>query len=221
MKYYTYTLKMIPLNILCFILMVLCFLVTSIIYGPLEIKNVPLALVFGVMYLMLHEIIHYIGFIINKEVNKDNVVMGAELEKGVLYCMCKQKIHKKTILISIFAPLTIIGIITMIIGMIFKIDMLIFLSIINISGAIGDIVMGLFIISLPKDLIYLDLDDCTSFTLLCKEDISKKEFIGIKLVEDGIYNEKIKAHDMKKIKISKLSYFVLFIIIVLLIFMIL
>ena len=69
--------------------------------------------------------------------------------------------------------------------------------------------MGLFIIFFSKDIMYLDLDDSTSFTLLCKEDISNRKFIGIKLLNSGEYKESMKAKDYTKFKISKLSYIVI------------
>ena len=128
MKYYNYTLKIGILNILSIILFILCFIIVVPIYGVITLTNIPLMMILSILYLMLHEVVHYIGFIINKEVNSKNIVMGAELEKGIFYCMCKQKISKKTILISIFAPLTTLGFITLIIAMIFKLDLLIFLS---------------------------------------------------------------------------------------------
>ena len=145
MKYYNYALKIGILNILSIILFILCFIIVVPIYGVITLTNIPLMMILSILYLMLHEVVHYIGFIINKEVNSKNIVMGAELEKGIFYCMCKQKISKKTILISIFSPLTTLGFITLIIAMFFKLDLLIFLSILNISGSIGDIIMGLFI----------------------------------------------------------------------------
>ena len=221
MKYYNYTLKIGILNILSIILFILCFIIVVPIYGVITLTNIPLMMILSILYLMLHEVVHYIGFIINKEVNSKNIVMGAELEKGIFYCMCKQKISKKTILISIFAPLTTLGFITLIIAMIFKLDLLIFLSILNISGSIGDIIMGLFIMFLPKDIMYLDLDDSTSFTLLCKEDINDRKFIGIQLLNSGEYKESMKAKDYTKFKVSKLSYIIiiLFFIFSLLLFM--
>lgn len=214
MKYYTYTLNMTFLNFLAIILFVLCFIVVIPIYGnALVISNIPLMLSSCILYLILHEIIHYLGFVINKNIDKKNVVMGALLEEGVMYCMCKQQINKKDLLISIYAPLTIIGFITLIIGMTYKLDLLILLSIINISSSIGDIIMGAFMLKLPKEIKYLDLDDPTSFTILSKENLDDFKFKGIILKEQGKYTKNICAKDFKKIKISKVSIIVLIIII--------
>lgn len=218
MKYYTYTLDMIFLNFLAIIILILCFIIVIPIYGnPLIITNIPLMLSTCILYLILHEIIHYFGFILNKNIDRKKVVMGAELEQGILYCMCKQEIQKKDILISIYSPLVLIGIITLIIGMIFKLDLLILLSIINISSSIGDIVMGSFIMKLPKNIKYLDLDDPTSFTLISKEDLKNYKFKGIVLKEEGKYNKNICPHNFEKISISKGSKITLIILLLIII----
>ena len=94
MKYYNYTLKIGILNILSIILFILCFIIVVPIYGVITLTNIPLMMILSILYLMLHEVVHYIGFIINKEVNSKNIVMGAELEKGIFYCMCNHKISK-------------------------------------------------------------------------------------------------------------------------------
>ena len=51
-----------------------------------------------------------------EEVTKNNITYGIALEKGVLYCMCKQPTSKKVIMTSLLFPFTIIGIFTLIIG---------------------------------------------------------------------------------------------------------
>ena len=218
MKYYTYTLDMIFLNFLAIIILILCFIIVIPIYGnPLIITNIPLMLSTCILYLILHEIIHYFGFIINKNIDRKKVVMGAELEQGILYCMCKQEIQKKDILMSIYAPLTIIGFVTLIIGMLLRLDLLILLSIINISSSIGVIVMGSFIMKLPKNTKYLDLDDPTSFTLISKEDLKNYKFKGIVLKEEGKYNKNICAKNFNKINISKGSKITLIVLIIIII----
>jgi len=96
------------------------------------------------IWLIIHELLHGLGFILFNEVNPKNITLGMFLEKGVFYCMCKQKISKKVILTSLLFPLTIIGIITLIIGMIINNYELVCLSILNIVSAIGDIMMTIY-----------------------------------------------------------------------------
>ena len=216
-KYYTYKLNLNILNILSIIL----FLIVSIIVLLIE-KNDNYIInynfnffIYMILWLFLHEILHGIGFGIYKNVNKKNIVFGIALEKGIFYCMCKQNIKRKIILTSLLFPITIIGIITLIIGMIINNFTLIFLSILNIVSSIGDIVMIIYFIRV-KDVTYLDLDDITSFTVLSKEDITNVKVIGIELIDKGIYNKnKMKAKNKKRLTITKTSYIILLIIVIL------
>jgi hypothetical protein len=128
--------------------------------------------------------------------------------------MCKQNINKKIILTSLLFPVSILGILTLIIGMILNSYELVFLSILNIVSSIGDIVMIIFFLKCPKDIIYLDLDDNTSFTVLSKISLEHIQVPGIILTKKGWYNQnKIKAKNKKKIVISKFSYIIIIIII--------
>lgn len=217
-KYYTYQLDMKILNILAIILFIGMMVVMYLVgYSFSGIVDYNLLVLFILMFawLMLHEVLHGIGFCLFKEVNKKNIVFGMALEKGVFYCMCKQKINKKVIFVSLLFPVTIIGIITLILGIIVNNDLLVYLSIFNIVGSIGDIVMSFYFSKCPKDVIYLDLDDCTSFTVLSKNELDDIKVPGIKLVNSGKYDSNMKAKDKRRLVISKESWYVLIIIFIL------
>lgn len=220
-KYYTYTLNMTILNILAIILFIIVSLVVVIIErGDQYIIKPPSLTLFGLMiiWLIIHEILHGLAFSIFKEVDKKNITFGMYLEKGVFYCMCKQNISKKVILTSLLFPFTIIGLITLIIGMNINNYELVFLSILNITGSIGDLIMTIYFLKCPKDIIYLDQDDCTSFTVVSSKYLDNIKVPSIKLVKKGLYDKnKLQAHDKRKIVISKLSYICLIIFIILII----
>lgn len=219
MTYYTYTLNMTTLNILSIILFII---VASIVY-LIEFNdnytiNLSLINFFLLMFtwLIIHELLHGIGFLIFKEVKIKNITLGMFLEKGVFYCMCKQNIGKKVILTSLLFPITIIGLITLIIGMIINNYELVYLSILNIVSSIGDIVMTIYFLKCPKDIIYLDLDDCTSFTVISNRVLDNIKVPGIMLSKKGIYNPILMySKDKRRIIISKLSYILLIIIFIL------
>lgn len=219
LRYYTYQLDMNVLNIFAILLFVIMMVVVYFVgYGFSGITDYDLLLLFILMFiwLMIHEIFHGIGFALFKEVNRKNIVFGMALEKGVFYCMCKQKISKKVIFTSLLFPVTIIGIITMILGIIINKGMLVYLSIFNIVGSVGDIVMSIYFCKCPSDVIYLDLDDCTGFTVLSKNDLSSIKVPGIKLVDSGIYDsKKMVARDKRRIVVSKMSWIVLVIMFIL------
>ena len=220
-KYFTYTLNMTILNILAIILFILVGgLVLFIERYDNYTVTLPLTIFFILMFiwLIIHEILHGIAFLIFKEVKKENITFGMFLEKGIFYCMCKQNIGKKIILTSLLFPITIIGFITLVIGMIINNYELVFLSVLNIVSSIGDIVMTIYFLKCPKDIIYLDLDDCTSFTVLSNKSLDDIKVPGIVLAKKGIYDKKkMIAKDKRRIVISKLSYLLLLIILILII----
>ena len=78
--------------------------------------------------------------------------------------------------------------------------------------------MIIYFLKCPNDIIYLDLDDCTSFTVISKENLSEKKVLGITLKENGIYTTKMKSHDSRRIIISKPSYFLIGLILFLIVF---
>lgn len=214
MKYYTYKMNMLVLNVFSVVLLILMVILTYLLCGNLDfIEDINLiSIVCIILWVFLHEILHSIGFISLGKVHRKNVVFGIELEKGIFYCMCKQEISKINIIISLLFPLVLIGFITYFLGLYFNNNLLILLSVFNISGAVGDIAMLIDIIRMPNDIKYLDLDDTTSFTILSKSDLSKNKYISI-LDKKGTYNERIKAKDYTKLKISNVSkvFIILFI----------
>lgn len=218
-KYYTYRLNMITLNVMAIIL----FIVVSLIVLVIESNdNYVISydiriFVYVILWLGLHEILHGIGFAIFRSVNNRNITFGLSLEKGVFYCMCKQEIERKVILTSLCMPVMIIGIVTLILGMIINSYILVLLSIMNIVGSIGDMAMiGYFL--RVGDVRYLDLDDCTSFTVISNDNLSKIRIMGIELIDSGIYDsKKMVARDRRKLVISKPSYILFLIMIVILI----
>ena len=219
-KYYIFTLNMNFLNIFSFIILFLVvgltliidkeFLISSINYTfVVERLLITFVLVFG--YLMLHEILHSIGYYIYGAKYK-NIVYGIELEKGIFYCLCKQNINKKNIMNSLMFPLFYIGIVTYIVSFILDSSYLLILSIFNISGCVGDIFTFLFMLKLDDDIEFSEFDDTTSFGIYTDKDISKNKYLGLKYIET---RECLDRNEYTKIKVSKISYIILIVILVL------
>lgn len=219
-KYYIFSLNMNFLNIFSFIILFLVvgltliidkeFLLNSISYTfSVDKLFMTFVLVFG--YLMLHEILHSIGYYIYGAKYK-NIVYGIELEKGIFYCLCKQNINKKNIMNSLMFPLFYIGIVTYIISFILDNNYLLILSIFNISGCVGDIFTFLFMLKLDDDIEFSEFDDTTSFGIYTDKDISKNKYLGLKYIET---REDLDRNEYTKIKVSKISYIILIVILVL------
>ena len=110
------------------------------------------------------------------------------------------------------SPFTVIGVITFIIAIIFNLPFLGFLSILNMTGAIFDLIMTYQISRMPKDVMFAEFDDPDAYYLISKKDLTKYKTIGLKIVESGEYDsKKIKSKDRKRIEITKKSYIYLII----------
>ena len=201
-KYYVYELDLLLLNILSIVFMIVLGFITIKISGVLIIEAIfsmyLLPCLLG--YLILHELLHSIAYVIHGAKFK-NIYYGAALEKGVLYCLCKQNITKKNIMFSLMYPLFFIGIVTYVIGLMIKNGLLLLLSCFNIVGAIGDIVMFVAFLQI-KNFEFSEFDNPTGFGLYTKEDLSKRKFLGLKFIE---VKDKLEITKTKKVIISKLS----------------
>lgn len=212
-KYYLFEMKTGALNIVSLVLFFGLIVLTGNLLQDQVIDLMSASgqsLLFMIPYLMFHEVLHSIGYVFHGADFK-YITYGAHLEKGVLCCLCKQNVSKKCILISLLYPFIFIGVITYIIGIIFNIPLLILLSIMNMAGCSGDLLM-FYSLSRIKNFEYSEYDDPTSFGLYTEEDLSKKKLPCMKFVGE---KDELERKDLKKVTISKTSI-ILFILIILL-----
>ena len=217
-KYYLFQMKLLPLNIISFVLLFIMIGITYFINKDFFFESLKstydsfgLFLILMIGFMVFHELLHSISYCIYGGDFK-NVVYGIEFEKGVFYCLCKQNINKLNILNSLFFPLFYIGVVTYIIGMVFELPMLTWLSAYNISGCSGDIIMFIYMSRLNKNIEFTEFDDTTSFAIYSEDDVSKMNHFGLKYL--GCF-DKVERNDLTKIKISKKSWFVLALILIL------
>ncbi len=212
-KYYIFEINVLILNLFCLLLFGFMFCITMIINPKLLIFsinsiNIVWFILFYMLYMVLHEIFHSIAYVLYGGDFK-RIVYGIKLESGVFYCLCKQDITRKNILNSLMFPLFYLGIITYIISFIFKLPYLLMLSIFNISGCIGDIIMFIYFIRLDKNICFTEFDNPLRFAIKSDKDISTISHFGLKYI--GCVDEVVRD-DLKRIKISKFSYVLLILI---------
>lgn len=207
-RYYLFEMKGMFLQILSIIILIVIVLLTYLLNHNIKISDVDLILIFFLMipYLVFHEILHSLSYVLNGAKFK-NITYGVHIEKGVLCCLCKQNISKRNILISLITPFIVIGVITYIIGMIFNNFLLISLSIINIAGCSGDLVMFFDFLKL-KDFEYSEYDNPMAFGIYTKNDLSKTKLLGLRYLKA---EDKLEIKDLRKVTISKFSIIVLII----------
>ena len=207
-KYYMFKMNMTFLNIFSILLIIVCGFIFYLLYQnqTLEIFDrvyIPLVILY-VPYLMLHELFHSLGYVLFGADFK-NITFGVHLEKGVLCCLCKQNINKKNIIFSLLFPFFFIGIVTLILGIIINSPLLVLLSLTNISGCSGDIIMFYHLIKL-NNFEFSEYDDPTSFGLFSSEDLSKRKMFGLNYVST---KNKLNCSIDKKVVISKKSIIIL------------
>lgn len=192
------------LTVLSFLLLVLAFI--PCFWIEIEITDTTLmqTCLFMIPWLILHELLHSFSYVIHGA-NFKNITYGMSLENGILYCLCKQNISKKNILYSLLYPFVWIGIVTYILGILCGSEVLILLSIINISGCVGDLIMFFFILKL-KNVEFSEFDNPTSFGIYTVENLENKKVFGLRYLEK---KEELTRTDLRKICISKPSIYIL------------
>ena len=128
-KYYLFEINSLALNVVSIIIMIVLLLLTQIILTNQTINIMEVmsdSLLFLIPYFVFHEILHSIGYVVTGA-NFKYITYGAHIEKGILCCLCKQNVSKKSILTSLLFPFIIIGVITYIIGIIINSPILILL----------------------------------------------------------------------------------------------
>ncbi len=220
-KYYRFDMDIKLMNILASILYVLFFiyLFGNTYFSTFDFSLVAIILMF--LYFALHEICHGIGYALFAK-NKKNIKFGAILEKGVFYAMCQEEISKKAIIVSLLFPILILTLIPIPFAIIFKNSLLLFLSITNLIGAIGDILLIKLVLKLPKNITYIDYDNNIGAYFLCDEDISNVKSLGLNCHETKIHDENLINKDIKTIYISEPSkkFFIIMGVILILLFII-
>lgn len=206
-KYYIFEMDMWWLQIVSAIILILLLFFTYYIYPEFTIfdNSFAIAFIFMIPYMILHELLHSIAYVINGAKFK-NITYGMHLEKGILCCLCKQNIGKKNILISLLSPFILIGVLTYIIGIFINNQLLVILSIFNLSGCAGDLIMFISLSKL-KNFEFSEYDNPLAFGLCSNEDLSKIELKGLKYID---CSTKLDKKDRKKIKISKSSIYIAF-----------
>lgn len=211
MKYYKYSMNMKKLNLLCYLGFIPMFILMFFM-GIIYYMNFSFFVIY-VFWMFFHEFLHGVGFRLSG-VRSNSIIYGACLEKGILYCMCKEKISKNGIIVSLLFPFLFIGVFTFLIGLFFHNYVLVLLSLFNIVGCVGDLCMFFSFLRLP-DFNYVDLDECDSFVLISESDLSNSKLFCMDLVESG-NPDSLVSNNFKKINISKFSYILFFILLIVL-----
>ena len=205
-EYYVFELDLKVLNIFSLILLLvglpLCLLIKD--FNILNINMLVFFMLY-IVWIILHELFHALSYIIHGA-NKKKITFGAYLEKGILYCLCKQNITRKNILNSVLFPLFYLSIVPAVIAILVSSPMLLLLAIANFSGCAGDIMMFIYISKLNKNIEFSEFDNPTRFAIYADYDVTKTKHLGLKYIETtGL----LKKENLTRLTISKGTIIVL------------
>ena len=216
LKYYKYKIKLGVGNIFASIILILLLILLYFTFDNYYFNLTYNKVLIMIGYFILHELLHYIGYLINKNVKNKDLCLGRCLEKGVMYCRCTNEISRTAVMISLLTPFTVIGIISLIISYIFDMPFLAFLSVSNMAGSYFDILMFIQMLKMPKDIKFAEYDECDAYYIISNKDLTNIKTNGISLVEIDKYNKiKLKSKNNKKIEISIFSIIILIILVAL------
>ena len=216
LKYYKYKIKLGVGNIFASIILILLLILLYFTFDNYYFNLTYNKVLIMIGYFILHELLHYIGYLINKNVKNKDLCLGMCLEKGVMYCRCTNEISRTAVMISLLTPFIVTGIISLIISYIFDMPFLAFLSVSNIAGSYFDILMFIQMLKMPKDIKFAEYDECDAYYIISNKDLTNIKTKGISLVETDKYNKiKLKSKDNKRIEISTFSIIILIILVAL------
>ena len=217
-KKYLMEYNMIFANILSTILMFVCIGIGFLVFyfNLITVESfkfnffiffIFIVIMFG--YLGIHELVHGITYRLTGA-KSENIKYGIALEKGILFCKCGGDVSRKCILTSVIMPFIVLGLFTGIISIIFNLPLLFILSLLNISGCSGDLMMFCWFLNRDKDIKFREIGDSTTFIITTTEELNKKKFVCCKVKE--VINKVEDNKFLKKINCSKESFIVLIII---------
>ena len=222
-KYYKYELDIKKMNILVLIAMIPIGIIMAVFSNFFSHTFDKFYMVFaGLMFVfVLHEVFHGIGYALFAK-DKKKIKFGIALDKGVLYAMCQDEINKTGIIVSLIFPIIFLTIITGIIGVLVKDSVLVFLSMMNLVGAIGDIMMIILTLKLPKTIKYIDYNNDIGAYFISNEDISKIKTFGLKCTEVGEHTLNKVDNKIKSFLVTKgsIPYLIGFLLVILLDFVV-
>lgn len=216
LKYYKYKIKLGVGNIFASIILILLLILLYFTFDNYYFNLTYNKVLIMIGYFILHELLHYIGYLINKNVKNKDLCLGMCLEKGVMYCRCTNEISRTAVMISLLTPFTVTGIISLIISYIFDMPFLAFLSVSNIAGSYFDILMFIQMLKMPKDIKFAEYDECDTYYIISNKDLTNIKTKGISLVKtESINKDKLKSKNNKRIEISTLSLIIIIILVAL------
>lgn len=211
LKCYKYKFNLKSGNIIASLIIIALLMLVYFTFDNYYFKFEYKEILIMISWFILHEILHYIGYLINKSVKSKDLCLGMCLEKGIMYCRCTNEISKKAVMISLLTPFTIIGVLTLVISYIYDMPFLAFLSVSNIAGSYFDLLTFFQLLKMPKNIKFAEYNECDAYYLISEKDLSNIKVPGISLVETKEFDKSKINKNSKRIELSKISIIIMII----------
>lgn len=165
--------KIINLSLVVFLLSLTIFSVLNIfVFGfspPITGKyfiDVIVIIALGFALVIIHEIIHALGFVIFGKAKFNQIKFGIVPKHGMVYCTCKKPMTAQAYILALTFPVVLTGVIPIILVSIWGNLFWVFLFAILVSGGAGDLIMLNAVRKLPKHQLILDHPKAPAFYLV-------------------------------------------------------
>ncbi len=145
------------------------------------------------LLIIIHELIHALGFMLFGKVKKEDIKFGVAPKQGMVFCTCNKPITAKAYILIIVLPVIITGIVPLIIVTIWGNIFWLIIFAIMVSGGAGDIIMLREVMKLDKNQLVLDHPQAPAFYILYEKGKEPDNF-----VETTVEQEQQLLDDMKK-----------------------
>ncbi len=137
----------------------LYFLKQGEIFGRLTILQTVILFLVFLALIVLHELIHGIGWSLSTKNGFKDIEFGVMLDSLTPYCTCSQPLGKGQYILGAVLPLVTLGILPMIAGILIGSFYTLMIGVMMTASAAGDILIILKILrykSKAKDVVYID-----------------------------------------------------------------
>lgn len=215
------TAKIINLSLLMFLIpLIISSLLNILVFGSNKTTGIwyvdfIIYVISGVMLIVLHELLHALGFIVFGKASTKEVKFGVAPKQGMVFCTCSKPMPAKAYLLALVIPVIVTGIIPLIIVTIVGNFFWIVLFSIMVSGGAGDLVMLNRVRKHNKEQLIMDHPKAPAYYLVYEQGKEPADFVEAteemeKQIEEEMNTSPFEGENSKKsvgLKVLKILLF--------------
>lgn len=156
--------KIMQQNIIWTVILSVALVTINVIIQPptwefsmwLVIKSIIMFSTYYTMFIVLHEALHLVGFILFGRVSLKSLSYGLKPEQGIAYATTTEKLTNRAMKASLLLPFWITGVIPTVVGFYINSTTLILAGAFLMAGAVGDFMMYIALRKFPNNVLIED-----------------------------------------------------------------